>query len=157
MRLDTRTWLPVPRDRVFAFFAAAENLQVLTPDWLRFQILTPLPIAMRAGTLIDYRIRLHGIPLTWRTAIETWEPPHRFVDAQVRGPYSRWVHTHTFVEDAGGTLVGDDVDFAVIGGAPAYWFVARDLRRIFAYRHVALRRIFALPPAPVPEIRVTRA
>lgn len=155
MHLTTKTWLPIPRDRVFAFFAAAENLQMLTPDWLRFEMLSPPPIVMRAGTLIDYRIHLHGLPLKWRTKIEVWDPPRVFVDAQLRGPYRTWIHTHRFTEQPGGTLVEDEVEFRVLGGRAIGWFVARDLRRIFAYRHEALLRTFSLEVSAPAEIVIS--
>ncbi|HRZ37651.1 MAG TPA: SRPBCC family protein, partial [Candidatus Paceibacterota bacterium] len=86
--LQTELWLPRPRDDVFPFFAEARNLEALTPPWLNFEVLTPAPIVMRVGTLIDYRIRVHGVSLRWRTEIAEWQPPHRFVDVQVRGPYT---------------------------------------------------------------------
>ena len=142
MHLQTEIWLPAPRNEVFAFFARAENLQALTPDWLHFRILTGLPIHMRLGTLIDYRIRIHGVPLTWQSEISVWNPPHLFVDEQRRGPYRRWVHTHRFAEERGGTVVRDEVDFAVPVGFLAAPFVKRDLRRIFAHRHHRLGQHF---------------
>ncbi len=157
MQLHTEVWLPVPRQRVFAFFAEAENLQALTPEWLGFTILSPRPITMGRNTIIDYRISLRGIPMKWRTDIIVWEPPDLFVDSQVRGPYKRWVHTHQFSETDGGTLVEDTVDFDMFGGRLMLWYVARDLRRIFTYRHDALRRSFDLPAAPVPDIQITAA
>lgn len=83
---------------MFAFFADACNLEILTLPWLKFEVLTPAPLAMRLGTFIDYRIRVHGLPIFWRTEITEWQPPHRFVDSQLRGPYTLWHHTHTFEE-----------------------------------------------------------
>lgn len=155
MHLTTETWLPVPRDRVFAFFAAAENLELLTPHWLQFEILSARPIAMRAGALIDYRIRLHHVPLRWRTEIQVWDPPRMFVDSQLRGPYRTWIHTHRFTEHAAGTLVEDDVEFRVLGGRAIAWFVIRDLRRIFTYRHQALLRTFGLSTSTPVEILIS--
>jgi len=141
--LETSLWLPQPVDRVFSFFADAANLERLTPPWLRFRVLTPLPITMAAGTRIDYRLRYRGIPLRWRTEIQAWEPPRRFVDCQVKGPYRRWVHEHVFVEQDGGTLATDYVEYALLGGALTNaLFVGRDLERIFAYRRQRMLEIF---------------
>jgi ligand-binding SRPBCC domain-containing protein len=138
--LEARLFLPSSLDTVFPFFADAGNLEILTPPWLRFEILTPRPIPMRAGTLIDYRLRLHGIPLRWRSEITAWEPPHRFVDEQRRGPYRKWVHEHTFAERDGGCEVRDFVRYAVPGGRLAdFMFVRQDVRRIFEYRSRKLR------------------
>jgi ligand-binding SRPBCC domain-containing protein len=144
--LRARTRVPRPRPEVFAFFAEAGNLQELTPPWLRFEILTPRPVEMRPGALIDYRIRLRGVPLHWRTEITAWDPPRRFVDEQVRGPYRLWVHEHTFEEDGDGTIVGDHVRYAVPFGALANRLVVgRDVRKIFAYREARLQDIFSAP------------
>ena len=142
MQLTTTAWLPASRDAVFSFFADARNLERLTPPWLHFRILTPGPIDMRTGTHIDYRILLHGIPLRWQSAITAWDPPREFIDEQTRGPYRRWVHTHTFEEEHGGTRVGDSVEFDTIASWLTGRFVMRDLRKIFAYRHETLIRIF---------------
>jgi ligand-binding SRPBCC domain-containing protein len=99
---------------------------------------------MRPGTLIDYRIRVHGLPIRWRTEITEWNPPHRFVDAQLRGPYTLWHHTHTFEERAGGTLCTDDVRYRPRGGALANWlFVRRDVERIFHYRKLRLTQLLS--------------
>jgi len=134
--------LPASLDQVFGFFAEAKNLEKLTPPWLRFEVLTTEPITMAAGTLIDYRIRWRGIPMRWRTEIEIWDPPHRFVDRQIRGPYRLWRHEHLFSEHSDGTLVIDRVEYAPFGGEIAQRLVvARDVERIFAYRHDILRRI----------------
>ncbi len=139
-------WLPRPRAEVFPFFADARNLEVITPPWLRFQILTPLPIEMRPGTLIDYRIRVRGIPLRWRTEITEWQPPERFVDVQARGPYRLWHHVHIFEEHEGGTRCADLVRYWPRGGAWINrWFVRRDVERIFEYRRQRLLELLARP------------
>lgn len=143
LQLDRELWVPRPLSSVFPFFADAKNLEQLTPDWLRFQILSPLPIEMRAGALIDYRIRLYKIPMRWRTLISAWEPPHRFVDEQLRGPYSLWWHEHTFVEKDGGTLLSDHVRYrAPLGFIAHPLMVNRQLQRIFDYRTEVIRRLF---------------
>lgn len=143
----SETWLPRSRAEVFEFFADAGNLELLTPPWLGFEILTPRPIAMCVGALIDYRLRVHGVPLGWRTEITAWEPPLRFVDEQLRGPYRLWHHTHTFTERDGGTAVHDRVRYSVLGGVLVQrLLVERDVRTIFAYREQALREIFPPPP-----------
>ncbi len=141
--LHTELWLPRPRDEVFPFFAEARNLETITPPWLRFEVLTPAPIVMRPGTIIDYRIRVHGVPIRWRTEIAEWQPPHRFVDVQLRGPYILWHHTHTFEERDGGTLCGDQVRYWPRGGALMNWlFVRRDVERIFRYRQQRMKEMF---------------
>jgi len=131
---------------VFLFFAAAENLPRITPPELGFRIRSELPIAMHVGALIDYTIRLYGLPFRWRTEITHWDPPHSFVDTQLSGPYARWEHTHTFVEERGGTMIGDRVEYAlplgVLGGM-ARPLVRRQLRRIFDYREGSLQRALA--------------
>lgn len=151
-RLETWLWLPIPRDEVFQFFADAHNLERITPPFLRFQVKEAAPIAMRQDVRINYRLQLHGLPLTWRSIISVWQPPARFVDEQLRGPYSRWVHTHTFDEQDGGTMVRDQVLYALPG--PSFvtrivnrLFVAPDVTRIFEYRHKALNEILK-PPTP---------
>lgn len=149
--LKTELWLPLPPAELFAFFADAANLDALTPPWLHFRIITPPPIKMRAGTLIDYRLRLHGIPLRWRTRISVWEPPHRFVDEQLRGPYSQWIHEHTFVACDGGTMARDVVRYAVPFDVIAHrWFVRPDVERIFRYRAEALQKRFGDGQRPSP-------
>lgn len=141
---STELWLPRPRAEVFHFFADAHNLEAITPPWLRFEILTPKPIEMRPGALIDYRIRVHGIPIRWRTEITEWQPPHRFVDQQIRGPYTLWHHTHSFVERDGGTLCRDEVIYRPRGGwLIDYLFVRRDVAKIFSYRTEQLKKAFA--------------
>lgn len=141
--LETSLWLPQPVEHVFSFFAEATNLESLTPPWLHFKILTPLPIEVGAGTRIDYRLRYRGIPLRWRTEILAWEPPHRFVDSQIKGPYRRWMHEHVFIEKDGGTLATDRVEYALLGGALTNaLLIGRDVERIFAYRRQRMLEIF---------------
>ncbi len=142
--LETQLWLPRPVSEVFPFFADAGNLQKLTPHWLDFQILTPRPIEMRAGTLIDYGLRIHGVPLRWQSEITAWDPPNRFIDEQRRGPYRLWIHEHRFREKDGGTVVEDSVRYASLGGALINRLIVRpDLERIFDYRHRRLLNIFS--------------
>ena len=139
----TELWLPLPPEKVFPFFADAFNLEAITPPWLNFNILTPRPIPMREGTLIDYRLRVRGLPLRWRTRISAWQPPHRFVDEQLRGPYRQWIHTHTFEVRDGGTLCRDIVQYAVLFDYIMHpLFVRRDVEKIFAFRQAALRARF---------------
>ena len=140
-RLHTETVIPYALDEVFAFFAEPQNLEALTPPWLNFEITSPAPIEMRQGTLIDYRLKLHGIPVKWRTEISEWEPPFRFVDRQLKGPYRLWHHEHTFTECDAGTRVIDNVRYAVLGGALVNrLFVQKDVARIFRYRREQLRK-----------------
>lgn len=142
--LACEIWLPRSIDDVFRFFADARNLQRITPPWLNFRVLTPDPIRMQVGTLIDYRLRIHGLPIRWQSEITAWDPPHRFVDEQRRGPYRRWLHEHTFLLSGGGTLVQDRICYDVPGGRLIQrLFVRRDLERIFAHRRAALTAIFA--------------
>ena len=131
--------LPAAPAQVFPFFADAGNLEAITPPWLRFAIVTPRPVAMGVGTLIEYRLVLHGLPISWLTRIEAWEPGVRFVDAQLAGPYRLWHHTHEFEPDgAGGTLMRDTVHYALplwpLGEAAHALVVRRELVAIFAFR-----------------------
>lgn len=138
------TLLPLSRDRVFPFFAAAENLERITPPELRFSIVTPSPMDMGPGTLIEYRLRLAGVPFGWRTEITEWDPPRGFTDTQVRGPYHTWVHQHRFEERDGGTLMTDEVRWRLPLrplGEVAAPLVRAQLGRIFRYRARAIRRI----------------
>lgn len=136
--LDRTQVVRRPIGEVFAFFADARNLERITPAFLRFRIASPGPIEMKRGALIEYRLGLHGISFGWLTRIEVWEPGRRFVDVQIRGPYRRWEHTHSFDAIADGTRVHDRVEyelpFGAVGGIAHRIYVARALDRIFAYR-----------------------
>jgi len=143
--------LDLPVETVFPFFADAHNLEAITPPWVRFRVMTPGRIEMRPGTLIEYRLRLHGVPVRWVTRIVEWEPGRRFVDEQLRGPYRLWHHTHAFEDDGEGrTIVRDRVcyclPFGLTGAAAHMLFVRRDLTRIFDFRRGAVERL--LRPAP---------
>ena len=144
--LHAEQWLPSPREKLFEFFSDAFKLERLTPPLLRFQVVTPAPIVIQAGTLIDYKLRLHGIPIRWQSEITVWEPPLRFVDRQTRGPYRLWHHEHRFLEHEGGTLVIDHVDYRAPGGGLVNrLFVVPDLHKIFGFRMQKLQEIFGLP------------
>jgi ligand-binding SRPBCC domain-containing protein len=137
--------LPGSPAEVFPFFGDAGNLEAITPPWLGFHIVTPRPIEMRVGTLIEYRLTLHRVPVSWLTRIEEWVPGERFVDAQIHGPYRLWHHTHEFAADPdGGTLMRDTVRYALpygpLGEVARRLFVARDLAAIFDYRERTLSR-----------------
>ena len=135
--------LPGTPAEVFPFFADAGNLEAITPPWLGFEVVSPRPIEMRAGALIEYRLRLHGLPVAWLTRIEEWVLGERFVDMQLRGPYRLWHHTHEFREHPdGGTLMTDRVRYALpfgpLGSLAQLLLVRRDLERIFDFRAQAV-------------------
>jgi len=136
--LRRELWVPLPLPAVFDFFSRPENLERITPPWMRFRILTPRPIAMKPGATIAYALRVRGIPMRWLTEIEQWNPPHEFVDVQAKGPYKLWRHTHRFSESRGGTLIEDHVEYALpFGplGRLVHWLqVTRDLQQIFDHR-----------------------
>jgi ligand-binding SRPBCC domain-containing protein len=144
-RLRCEQYVSRPAGEVFAFFAAARNLERITPPWLHFEVRTEEPVEMAAGTLIDYRLRVHGVSLGWTSQIEVWQPGREFVDRQLRGPYGLWHHRHRFRAVGGGTLVSDEVHYAAplgaVGELAVPLFVRRDLRRIFGYRRDAVQRI----------------
>jgi ligand-binding SRPBCC domain-containing protein len=146
--LETSTLLPQPPDEVFLFFSAAENLEAVTPPELRFRVLTPTPIEIGVGTLIDYRLSLFRIPFRWQTVIPVWEPGRRFVDEQRRGPYRYWHHEHRFEPEASGTRMTDRVRYRL----PLHPLsllvrplIRRQLERIFSYRAQVIRASFAAP------------
>lgn len=133
--------VPLPLSQVFEFFSRAENLERITPPRLRFEIVSPRPIEMRVGALIDYRIKVHGFPLRWQSEITKWDPPHSFIDEQRRGPYKLWKHEHRFEERAGETVVIDEVLYDLLFGSLVHpIFVKPDLKAIFEFRQEAIRR-----------------
>jgi ligand-binding SRPBCC domain-containing protein len=137
--LDSFIWLPRPIEEVFAFFADAHNLEVLTPPWLHFRTVTPDPVVLAVGTRFEHRLRVKGVPVRWESEIIRWDPPRRFVDEQRRGPYRLWIHEHCFASRDDGTEVSDHVEYAVPGGAAInHLLVAPDLRKVFDYRCQAL-------------------
>jgi ligand-binding SRPBCC domain-containing protein len=136
--LKRELWIARPRDDVFEFFSNAANLEQLTPPWLNFRMLTPTPLEIKVGARIDYQIRWRVVPIKWRSEIVEWDPPQRFTDLQLQGPYALWRHTHSFYEAHGGTRVVDKVQYALplglIGNVMHELKVRRDLETIFDYR-----------------------
>ena len=155
-RLETETWLPRPLEEVFEFFSDAKNLESITPPSVNFRI-TQLPETIEQGTLIDYRIRIRGIPVRWRTKIHRWEPPHRFTDAQLKGPYRLWYHEHRFESADGGTQMYDRVLYRVPGGLLEPWihraFVKDELRKIFEYRSESIQQLLGAGEGRRAEVR----
>ena len=131
--------IDVPRNKVFRFFSDAENLERITPAELGFQIVTPTPFEIHKGTLIDYKLTLHGFPMKWRTEITRWEPPHLFEDTQLSGPYKQWIHTHRFTEiEPGKTLMEDEVRYRLPLeplGDIANFLIERQVAGIFEHRN----------------------
>lgn len=143
--LESSVWVPRARDEVFPFFSDPRNLDAITPPWLKFHIITPMPLRMEKGARLDYRLKISGVPLRWQSEITVWDPPARFVDVMRRGPYRLWEHEHTFEEQEGGTLIRDFVRYAVPGG-PLEGIIHRfqvgpDLEEIFEYRRLRLGRL----------------
>ena len=148
--LKSEQRLPGTPAEVFPFFADARNLEAITPSWLSFRVTTPLPVEMRAGALIEYRLRLHGIPIAWLTRIEDWLPGVRFVDQQLAGPYRLWHHTHEFEPDGqGGTVMRDTVRYALpfwpLSEVAHALLVRRDLAAIFEFRRAEVARRLTRP------------
>jgi ligand-binding SRPBCC domain-containing protein len=129
-----------PLEEAFAFFGDPRNLQAITPPWLHFRILEA-PAQLHEGSLLRYRLRLFVVPVWWRTRIAAWEPPHRFVDVQLRGPYRLWEHTHELEAVEGGTLIRDRVRYRAPLARLSRPFVDRWLRAIFDYRAAAMQRL----------------
>ena len=147
--LEREQRLPATPEHVFAFFCDAANLDALTPPWVGFRILSPLPIAMSRGARIEYRLRLAGVPVRWRTRIVEWDPPRGFVDVQERGPYALWEHTHQFAADATGVWMRDRVRYALplgpLGEIAHALAVRSSLAAIFDYRFARIRERFGDP------------
>ncbi len=143
---ETSHWVPYPVADVFEFFKAAENLEKITPPWLNFKILKTSTPDIEEGTLIDYRLKLYGVPMYWKTEITSWQPPYQFSDSQLKGPYSKWVHTHRFEAKDGGTLMSDRVEYRVPGwifGSIAHkFFIRNNVEQIFAYRLEQIEKFF---------------
>jgi ligand-binding SRPBCC domain-containing protein len=170
--LETTIELPLPCEEAFEFFADAANLERITPPELHFRFVTPLPVDMRVGALIEYRLRLLGVPFGWTTCISVWDPPRRFVDEQLRGPYALWEHSHSFTETGAGarprTRIADRVRYRLPLsplGDVAHALVRRRLERIFAFREEAVREALldaptvprSRPAAPVPPPPAARS
>lgn len=135
--LKVETLLDGPVERLFEFFSDAGNLEAITPPSLKFTIITPKPIAMHRGTLIDYRLRIGGVWMRWRTEITEWDPPHAFTDTQLQGPYRSWTHRHSFEPWGDRILMRDHVRYQLPlfpFGEIAYPIVALQLRSIFKFR-----------------------
>src|SRR5436190_1261330 len=136
---EAEQWFALNQEELFVFLADAANLEAITPAFLNFQIVTPLPIVISEGTLIDYKLRVRGIPVRWRSKITAWRPPSRFVDEQVRGPYRLWIHEHILEPLDGGTVMRDRVRYALWFDFVTAPFVRRDIEAIFEYRRNMLR------------------
>ncbi|UCE84717.1 MAG: SRPBCC family protein [Deltaproteobacteria bacterium] len=148
-RLERQQFIRAPLETVFAFFRDAANLQAITPKWLGFGFVSKPPAELRVGTRIDYRLRLAGVPLRWRTVITGWDPPRSFCDTQERGPYALWEHTHLFEVQGGGVLMTDIVRYALplgpLGRATHALAVHSALARIFDHRYEVIRETFDPP------------
>ena len=144
--LNKTQFINQPIDVVFNFFSKPENLALITPSKLAFKILTPTPITINKGTLIDYTIRLMGFPVHWRTLITKYNPPYEFVDEQIKGPYLFWHHTHTFKAVNGGSEIKDKVKYSIPMGYLGQFihkiWIKKDLEKIFEYRKAVIDKLF---------------
>ncbi|MFT4648110.1 MAG: ligand-binding SRPBCC domain-containing protein [Planctomycetota bacterium] len=144
-RLDREQYIELPHGKVFEFFADPENLEAITPPWMQFRIVGCSTPEIEEGTVLDYALKVRGMPTKWRSLIREWNPPHSFIDEQLVGPYRRWIHLHTFEAQGSGTLIGDHVDYAVPGGKLIEKLLVQpELRRIFDYRQHSLPKLLQL-------------
>lgn len=145
--IHREVWLPHPREKVFEFFSAARNLEQITPPLLQFQVLTPEPIQMEEGRLIEYKLKIRGLPMRWLTKITRWNPPYEFADVQLKGPYKLWDHRHRFIVENSGTRMIDDVTYELplgpLGDLVHGLMVKRDVEEIFRYRNGVISTLFA--------------
>ena len=143
--LVCRARVPRPLDEVFPFFSDPRNLELITPSTLKFQIIGGPPSPMAEGAVIEYKLRVRGIPLRWKSVISTWEPPNRFVDTQLKGPYRQWIHEHRFIDEGDSTMMQDTIRYKVLGGRLVNrFFVQNDVMKIFTYRSEFLRSHFGI-------------
>lgn len=151
-RLERTQFIPCPREQVFGFFSDARNLERITPEFLQFHVLNDGDTPVHEGMLIDYTLKLFGMPFRWQSRIEAFEPGRRFVDVQLRGPYRRWRHLHEFTDVPGGTEMRDCVDYELplgrLGQLAHAFFVQRTLGKIFDFRQQEIARRFAKPSSP---------
>jgi len=148
-KLSKSITVPVKLDEVFSFFTYAGNLEKITPPELNFVIATKQPFEIKKETLIEYRLKLFGLKFSWKTIISEWDPPNRFVDEQLKGPYRYWQHIHNFYEVNGGTIIEDEVNYKLPFfpfGEIAYPFVRLQIKRIFNYRETVIRQTFISDP-----------
>jgi ligand-binding SRPBCC domain-containing protein len=149
--LESRVWLARARPEVFAFFAAAENLVKLTPPSWRLEIVAGPP-ALSSSAVLDLKMSWLGVPMTWRAFIREWDPPYRFVDVQVRGPYARWEHRHRFLEERSGTWVEDRVTYRLplgpLGRAAHALLVRRQITAMWRYRTMRLGELVGPVSSP---------
>ncbi|WP_405223504.1 SRPBCC family protein [Lentisalinibacter sediminis] len=154
-RLETQTWFRLPVADVFPFFTDVENLERITPPELGFRIVTPTPVEIEQGTLFEYRLRLWGVPFGWHSRISVWDPPHRFADEQLRGPYHTWFHEHVFEAAQGGTRMTDRVTYRLPGhplAGPLLPLVRRQLERIFRFRAATIAGLVVPSPGDRREL-----
>jgi ligand-binding SRPBCC domain-containing protein len=146
LELLQEQWVPHPPKEIFPFFCNEKNLERLTPPFLNFHVVGKSSEAMQEGTLIEYKLSLHGIPFRWKSVIEKWTPGTSFVDQQITGPYKRWHHTHEFIPMSQGTLMRDRVSYSLpfgrLGSLLTSWKVIKDVNNIFAYRRTVIRDLF---------------
>jgi ligand-binding SRPBCC domain-containing protein len=151
--LQRQQFVPRPPSEVFLFFSRPENLELITPPWLGFRMLTPSPILMQKGAVIDYSLRTSGMKLQWRSLISEYNPPYMFADQQVKGPYALWLHLHTFTEADDGTIIKDEVHYALplgpLGWIAQHLVVRKQLEDIFEHRSGAIEQLFGVEVRPI--------